>query len=122
MRILINDKLYITDIKKFIRNNRMNIDYRIKDSENKTLLMYAVFNGDLEIIKEVVENGNQIDEVDNYGRSALHWAAYYNKYDVVVFLVELGAKTDIKDNYSLTARDLAKYEGYQKIYEYLYGL
>lgn len=117
-----NGKLSINDIKKLIRDNRKNIDYRIRDSESKTLLMYAVFNGDSEIIKDIAEYGNQLDEIDNNGRTALHWAVYYNKYNAVVTLIELGAKDYIKDNYSLTPIDIAQYEGYDDIYEYLSNL
>ncbi|EKV57726.1 ankyrin repeat domain-containing protein [Brachyspira hampsonii] len=117
-----NNQLSINDIKKLIRDNRKNIDYKIRDSESKTLLMYAVYNGDTEIIKDIAEYGNQLNEIDNNGRTALHWAVYYNKYDAVVALIELGAKDFIKDNYSLTPIDIAQYEGYEDIYKYLSNL
>ncbi|AEM21222.1 ankyrin repeat-containing protein [Brachyspira intermedia PWS/A] len=117
-----NNQLNINDIKRLIRDNRKNIDYKIRDSESKTLLMYAVFNGDTEIIKDIAKYGNQLNEIDNNGRTALHWAVYYNKYDAVVALIELGAKDYIKDDYSLTPIDIAQYEGYEDIYEYLSNL
>lgn len=117
-----NNQLNINDIKRLIRDNRKNIDYRIRDADSKTLLMYAVFNGDTEIIKDIAKYGNQLNEIDNDGRTALHWAVYYNKYDAVVALIELGAKDYIKDNYSLTPIDIAQYEGYENIYEYLSNL
>ena len=117
-----NNQLNINDIKRLIRDNRKNIDYKIRDSESKTLLMYAVFNGDTEIINDIAKYGNQLDEIDNNGRTALHWAVYYNKYDAVVALIELGAKDYIKDNYSLTPIDIAQYEGYEDIYKYLSNL
>ena len=114
-----NNQLKINDIKRLIRDNRKNIDYKIRDSESKTLLMYAVFNGNTEIIKEIAEYGKLLNETDNDGRTALHWAVYYNKYNAVKTLIELGAKDNIKDNYSLTPIDIAQYEGYEDIYEYL---
>ena len=117
-----NNQLNINDIKRLIRDNRKNIDYKIRDSESKTLLMYAVFNGDTEIINDIAKYGNQLNEIDNDGRTALHWAVYYNKYDAVVALIELGAKDYIKDNYSLTPIDIAQYEGYEEIYKYLSSL
>ena len=117
-----NNNLNINDIKRLIRDNRKNIDYKIRDSESKTLLMYAVFNGNIEIIKDISKYGNLLDETDNNGRTALHWAVYYNKYDAVVALIELGAKDYIKDNYSLTPIDIAQYEGYEEIYKYLSSL
>ncbi|MEI0516471.1 ankyrin repeat domain-containing protein [Brachyspira murdochii] len=117
-----NNNLSINDIKRLIRDNRKNIDYKIRDSESKTLLMYAVFNGNIEIIKDISKYGILLDETDNNGRTALHWAVYYNKYDAVVTLIELGAKDYIKDDYSLTPIDIAQYEGYEEIYNYLSSL
>lgn len=117
-----NNQLNINDIKRLIRDNRKNIDYRIRDTDSKTLLMYAVFNGDTEIIKDIAEYGNLLNETDDDGRTALHWAVFYNKYDAVVALTELGAKDYIKDNYSLTPIDIAQYEGYEEIYKYLSNL
>ena len=124
MKSLLNEdkKLSLNDIKRLIRDNRKNIDYKIRDSESKTLLMYAVFNGDREIINEIASHTDNIDDIDNNGRTALHWAVYYNKYDAVVALIELGAKDYIKDNYSLTPIDIAQYEGYEDIYKYLSNL
>ena len=117
-----NNNLNINDIKRLIRDNRKSIDYKIRDSESKTLLMYAVFNGNIEIIKDISKYGSLLDETDNNGRTALHWAVYYNKYDAVAALIELGAKDYIKDNYSLTPIDIAQYEGYEEIYQYLSSL
>lgn len=124
MKALLNEnkQLKLNDIKRLVRDNRKNIDYRIRDSESKTLLMYAVFLGNTEIIEDIAKYGNLLDEVDNNGRTALHWAVYYNQYDAVVTLIKLGAKDYIKDNYSLTPIDIAQYEGHEKIYEYLYNL
>ncbi|MEI0603013.1 ankyrin repeat domain-containing protein [Brachyspira alvinipulli] len=124
MKSLLNEerKLSNNDIKRLIRDNRNNIDYKIRDNDSKTLLMYAVFNGDKEIIKEIASHSDNIDDIDNNGRTALHWAVYYNKYDAVAALIELGAKTNIKDDYSLTPLDIAQYEGYKDIYEYLSNL
>lgn len=124
MKAFLNEdnKLSVNDIKKLIRNNRKNIDYKIRDHDSKTLLMYAAFYGDSEIIKDIVKYGGQLDETDNNGRTALHWAVYYNKFEAVSALIELGAKDYIKDNYSLTPIDIARYEGYEDIYEYLSNL
>ena len=124
MKALLNEnkQLKLNDIKRLVRDNRKNIDYRIRDSESKTLLMYAVFLGNTEIIEDIAKYGNLLDEVDNNGRTALHWAVYYNQYDAVVTLIKLGAKDYIKDNYSLTPIDIARYEGYEDIYEYLSNL
>ncbi len=124
MKALLNENntLNINDIKRLIRDNRKNIDYKIRDKDNRTLLMYAVFNGDSDIIKEIAKYSGQLNSIDNNGRTALHWAVYYNKYNAVITLIKLGAEYNIKDNYSLTPIEIAEYEGYEDIYKYLSDL
>lgn len=114
-----NDKLDKNDIKNLLIQNRNKIDYNITDNNNRTLLMFAASYGDKEIIEEIVKYGNGIDKTDNNGQTALHWAVWYNKYDSVEELIRLNANPNIKDNSSLTPIDIAEFEGYEDIYEFL---
>lgn len=114
-----NNKLSESDIKKLLIQNRKNIDYNITDNNNRTLLMYAASYGDKDIIEEIVKYGNGIDKTDNNGQTALHWAVIYNKFDSVEELIRLNANYNIKDNYSRSPIDIAEYEGYEDIYEFL---
>ncbi len=128
MKLLINNKdtknsIDSKDIRKFIFENRRNIDYSIVDNNKKTLLMYATFYGDSDIIREIAKNCKDcINSVDDDGRSALHIAVYYNNINAVKTLIELGADNNLKDNYNLKAIDLAEFEGYEDIYSFLYSL
>ena len=49
----------------------------------------------------------------------MHLAAQYGKYEAVATLVELGADINIKDNLSLKPIDIAEFEGFEEIYNYL---
>ena len=124
MHALINEenKLNKNDIKKLLMQNRNNIDYNIVDKNDRTLLMYAVSYGDKEIINEIVKYGNGIDKTDNNGQTALHWAVWYNKYDSVEELIRLKANPNIKDNESRLPIDIAEFEGYEEIYQFLSNL
>ena len=81
--------------------------------------MFAASYGDKDIIEEIVKYGNGIDKTDNNGQTALHLAAKYNKLDSVKELIRLNANPNIKDNSSLTPIDIAEFEGYEDIYEFL---
>ena len=124
MHALINEenKLNANDIKKLLMQNRSKIDYNIVDNNNQTLLMFAAAFGDKEIINEIVKYGNGIDKTDNNGQTALHWAVQYNKYDSVEELIRLNANPSIKDNESRLPIDIAEYEGYEEIYQFLNNL
>ena len=121
MHALINEenKLNANDIKKLLIQNRSKIDYNIVDNNNRTLLMFAASFGDKEIINEIVKYGNGIDKTDNNGQTALHWAVWYNKYDSVKELIRLNANPNIEDNDSRRPIDIAEFEGYEDIYEFL---
>ena len=124
MHALINEenKLNANDIKKLLMQNRSKIDYNIVDNNNRTLLMFAAAFGDKEIINEIVKYGNGIDKTDNNGQTALHLAVQYNKYDSVEELIRLNANPNIKDNESRLPIDIAEYEGYEEIYQFLNNL
>lgn len=119
MHLLSDNNSNKNEIKKLILDNRKKIDYTLKDSNGRNILMYAVFYGDTDIIKDIANQINNINEKDNDGRTALHLAAQYGKYEAVVSLVELGADINIKDNLSLKPIDIAEFEGFEDIYNYL---
>jgi hypothetical protein len=67
--------------------------------------------GDLERIKQLVEGGANIDELDTDGQTALSWACYEGYYDIVVYLAEHGANVAFADSSGTTALHLACTEG-----------
>ena len=117
MHALSDNNLNKNEIKKIILDNRKKIDYTLKDSNGRNILMYAVFYGDSDIIKDIAKQIDNINEKDNDGRTALHLAAQYGKYEAVATLVELGADINIKDNLSLKPIDIAEFEGFEEIYK-----
>ena len=49
---------------------------------------YAAFNGDLNLIKELIVNGGDIQQRNNVGMNALHFAAQGNHASVIVYLID----------------------------------
>ena len=58
-------------------------------------LMFAARCGHLEIVRELVKNGANVDLVNESGWSVLILAAYYGHVGVVKYLVESGASVDL---------------------------
>ncbi|MEZ0225004.1 MAG: ankyrin repeat domain-containing protein [Alphaproteobacteria bacterium] len=69
----------------------------------------AAFNGDLDVVKALVEAKADIDAViRTNNRTALHWAVDKEMAGVIEFLVKSGARTDIADKSGRTPIELAK--------------
>ncbi len=55
--------------------------------------------GDVELLKRLLaEEGVDVDQADDEGRTALHFAAGYGEHDCMRALIEAGAKLDAVDN------------------------
>jgi ankyrin repeat protein len=97
--------------------------------EGQTPLMRASNLGFLQIDVALVENGADINAVDNAGRSALKLAATSNSYNnvgdgsMIEYLVTNGADLDVKESAGYTALSWAVAAGndptYRKIEEVL---
>lgn len=92
-----------------------NLDINAVDRDGKTVLMYAAFYNNREIIDSIIKKEVNINAVDRYGRTALHWAAYYGKEEAISILLKNGADKNIKDELGNTALDISEFEGYENI-------
>jgi ankyrin repeat protein len=70
----------------------------------------------LDICKEWVEGGGDVDIKNKLGWTALIWASDKGHLEIVKLLVENGAKIDLQDNWGRTALNVAKTK---KIKDYL---
>lgn len=61
----------------------------------------------LDAVKLCVEQGNDVNAVDNRGYTALHGAAFLGDNDMIKYLVSAGAKTTIKTRAGDTVADMA---------------
>ncbi len=100
----------LTKVKEALENDA-NVNQQ--DSDGRTALMYASFNGFNPVVKELLQHNADLDLTDTNGRSALMFAASGPFPETVKILLEKGAKTNIQDNEEhFTALMFAAAEGH----------
>jgi|EP00670_Eutreptiella_braarudii_P001380 ankyrin repeat protein len=89
------------------------VDVNCVDGGGNTPLHYASSNGQLEVVKVLLEQSDiDVNIQDNYGRTALHWAACCGHLDIVKALRDNShVQTQIKTNLGKTAFEVAKQYG-----------
>jgi ankyrin repeat protein len=78
-------------------------------------LCEAAEEGKLELVKELLEQGVNADEPDEYGNTALHYAISEGHFAVINLLLKHVAKLDLKDNDGFTPLHRAAARNYQLI-------
>lgn len=116
MRVLSDDDKSDKTLKDVYNMLKKDVDFTVTDNDGKTLLMYAAFYGNKDIILDIVKKGADINALDDEGRTALHWASFYGKEDAVKELISLNANLRIKDKHGLSALDLANFEDHPDVY------
>ncbi|TVL54277.1 ankyrin repeat domain-containing protein [Brachyspira hyodysenteriae] len=84
-----------------------------------TPLMNAAYNGNINIINMLLENGADINYTTDFGTTPLMMAASFNHFEAVKVLLENNADTSITDEDGRTALDWAKLENFEDIVELL---
>ena len=59
-------------------------------------LSRAAVDGNLQMAKDSVAQGERINDIDRWGWTALAWAVYYGNFPVTKWLLEQGADPNIK--------------------------
>ncbi|WP_353277794.1 ankyrin repeat domain-containing protein [Wolbachia endosymbiont (group A) of Agelastica alni] len=107
--------------------NRSSTDIENKNkwSESWTLLHYAVYNGNLNLVNGVFDlllaKVGDINAKDKWCWTPLHYAVYYNEPNMVKFLIDKGANIEARSKKSETPLYLAVKEGKLDVVKSLFG-
>lgn len=78
-----------------------------REDNNKSILMYAVWVGNADAVKYLIEKGADINAQDTGGASALHLAAWKGHTPIALYLIEKGASTTAMSKEGMTPLDIA---------------
>ncbi|KAL0631016.1 hypothetical protein Q9L58_010134 [Maublancomyces gigas] len=65
-------------------------------------LLHAVYTGQLQVVRKLLEEGADIETCGNDGFTPLHMAATQEQLAVMFFLIGKGADTEARDKWGLT--------------------
>lgn len=88
------------------------------DHERSTPLNVAIYKGDMDFIKKLVEYGLDVNQVKNK-LTPLMVAARYNNVEIIKYLVAKGAKVNYRNELGFTAANYAELSNASDAYAYL---
>ena len=109
-------------VKMFLKEVGHNLDLnkRFTQSDGFTVLHIACYNGNVEIVKvllQIEEGSLNVNERDNHGRIPLHLACLKGRTEIVKLLIDIGERLNIneKDSKGSTPLHIACKIGHTKI-------
>lgn len=84
---------------------------RSRNEKGDTLLMHAAYNGLVNMVKELLDSGAEINCTNDDGKTALICASCKGHEGIVELLIARGANTGIKDRQGRNAYEWALYSG-----------
>ncbi|MBN2870624.1 MAG: ankyrin repeat domain-containing protein [Campylobacterales bacterium] len=79
----------------------------MREDNNKTILMYACWVGNMEAVEYLVEKGADVNAQDAGGASALHLAIWKGHNPIALYLIEHGASGSAMSAEGMTPMDVA---------------
>ncbi len=95
--------------------NDLNVDLENNNQENA--LMYAAFNGDLPLVKYLIDTKQA--SIEKNGWSPMHYASTNGHLAIIRFLIEKDAYVDVESPNSTTPLMLASRAGHIQVVKYL---
>ena len=98
-------------VKRWLSNNK--VDVNVKDYINeRSGIHYAALNGRVDVVKVLLQNGADVNDVDVLEWTALHCAAKKGHVGVVKVLIQNGADVNAVDEEKSTALHYAARYGH----------
>ena len=93
----------------------------IKNKDVNRLLKEAIKTNNLDIVKYLVLNGANINQVDKNDETPIFYAVRSNSLSIVKYLLSKGAKFKIKNKLNKTPIQIAEKKGYKDIVNHLHS-
>lgn len=88
-----------------------------REDNNKSILMYAVWIGNTEAVKYLIDKGANLNAQDAGGATALHLAAWKGNTNIALYLISKGASGYLPSKDGMSPLDIALMQGFTEIAE-----
>jgi ankyrin repeat protein len=88
-----------------------------RSDNNKSILMYASWVGNSDLVEYLVSKGANINAQDSTNATALHLAIWKDHTDIALYLLNNGASSNIMSADGMTATDIATLRSNTKVIE-----
>jgi hypothetical protein len=101
--------------------NKMHLKegYSKESIDSFTFLHWAVIINNVELVRTLIQNGEDLNIGDDTGWRALHWATFLDKSQIVELLIDGGVDLDAQNDMGWTALHWAAYKYHREIVEML---
>lgn len=89
------------------------------DAEQRKELLNAVSRGEVDKVKQYIDQGADINARDEYGRSCLIIASMKNYKEMVIILIQAGCELNYRDGHGMRANDYAYANHFKDIVDLL---
>lgn len=96
-------------------------DINEKDFKGYSPLMYASYNGHIEMTRYLIENGADVNSSDLSGNTVLMGASFKGHFEIVQILIRNGSDLKARNQQGQNASDFAHLLGKTKVVELLEG-
>ena len=83
---------------------------------NTTPLMHAVDTSSVDVVKNLIDHGSNVDVADNFGTTPLIYSIKMNKLDMASVLIKKSRNINMRDDKGLSALHYAAKTGNEKIF------
>ncbi len=83
---------------ELVKEGVQKFDVNSQDDSHTTALMYAAFNGHIEIVKLLLKSGADVNLVNDQNRSALMFASTSPSVEIVKLLIDAGSDVNLGDS------------------------
>lgn len=90
-----------------------------RDANGLTLIHKAIYNFDIELLKQFIDNGLDPNIVDIHGRTPLLFSIHINNTEAAKYLVETGVNMELPDDLDYTPYSLAEIRDNNEILDLL---